>query len=454
MSGIAEVLFNLGYQVSGSDLQDSSATRRLQSVGVTVHIGHDARLVRDCDVVVASTAIANANPELIAAYDAKIPVIPRAEMLGELMRFRKGIAVAGTHGKTTTTSLVASVLARGGLDPTFVVGGQVNSVNSNARLGSGEYLVAEADESDASFLHLQPLIAIVTNIDADHLSAYEGDFFRLRQTYVDFLYNLPFYGLAVMCIDDPVVREVLPQIRRPIVTYGVNEEADVRASEIEQHGMQMNFQVSRRHTAEKLRVILAVPGEHNVLNALAAIAVADNLGVQDEAICAGLEGFQGIARRFQVRGFITIPDGEVLLVDDYAHHPTEIAATLNAASGSWPDRRLVVAFQPHRYTRTRDLLDEFSQVLAEQGPLIITAVYPAGESPISGADGLALCRSIRARGYADPIYIDDVHDLPRALKAIIRNGDVIVTLGAGDIGSVSKSIGDHGLYTSNEGGRA
>lgn len=444
MSGIAEVLSNLGYQVSGSDLQESAATLRLQRMGVSVHIGHDAALVEDCDVVVTSAAIDDANPELAAGRDAKIPVIPRAEMLAELMRFRRGIAVAGTHGKTTTTSLVASVLARGGLDPTFVVGGQVNSVNSNAKLGTSEYLVAEADESDASFLHLQPLVAIVTNVDVDHLDTYGGDFSRLKQTFVDFLYNLPFYGLAVMCIDDPVVREILPEIRKPVLTYGISEDADVRASAIEQHGLHMHFRVSRESASPDLQVRLALAGEHNVLNALAAVAVASRLGVTDDAICAGLEEFQGIARRLQVRGSILTAAGEAILVDDYAHHPTEIAATLKAVVGGWPQRRHVVAFQPHRYTRTRDLLDQFSQVLAEQDPLIITAVYPAGEAPISGADGQALCRSIRTRGYVDPVYVDDVNDLPHTLDAVVRGGDVIVTLGAGDIGQVSKAMAERG----------
>lgn len=446
MSGIAEVLFNLGYKVSGSDLQESATVRRLQRIGIWVHIGHEANLVQDCDVVVASAAINEANSELLAAHKARIPVIPRAEMLGELMRFRKGIAVAGTHGKTTTTSLVANVLARGGLDPTFVVGGQVNSVNSNAKLGSGEYLVAEADESDASFLHLQPFIAIVTNIDADHLVTYGGDFSRLKQTFVDFLLNLPFYGLAVMCIDDPVVREVMPQIRKPVVTYGVRDDADVRACAIEQLGLQMRFRVMRSSVPAELQVNLAVPGHHNVLNALAAIAVADRLGITDKAICDGLQEFQGIARRMQVRGSIAVSGGNAILVDDYAHHPTEIAATLKAVAGSWPQRRRVVVFQPHRFTRTRDLLDQFSQVLAEQDPLVITAVYPAGEPPISGADGQALCRSIRARGYVDPVYVDDVNDLPRVLSAILRDGDVVVTLGAGDIGQVSRVMTANGLY--------
>ncbi len=445
MSGIAEVLLNLGYTVSGSDIRESDATRRLRQVGAKIHIGHAASHINGCEVVVTSTAIAADNPETTAALTKKIPVVPRAEMLGELMRFRKGIAVAGTHGKTTTTGLVTSVLAHGELDPTFVVGGVVNSADSSARLGSSEYLVAEADESDASFLHLQPLMAVVTNIDADHMETYGGDFETLKQTFVDFLYNLPFYGLAVLCIDDPVVREIAPLIRKPVITYGTSEDADVRAADIRQSGMEMQFRVLLPAPAEPLAVRLALPGQHNVLNALAAVAVGRALAVSGSDIAAGLAGFQGTGRRFQLRGTIPLATGEALLVDDYAHHPRELAATLSAASGCWPSRRVVVVFQPHRYTRTRDLLDDFSQVLAKQEPLIVTEVYPAGEQPISGADGRALCRAIRARSQSQPVFVEDLDDVADALSAILEPGDVLVTMGAGDIGQFSRRLAQEGL---------
>jgi UDP-N-acetylmuramate--alanine ligase len=445
MSGIAEVLINLGYAVSGSDLQRTAVTERLQAQGATVHLGHDARWVQDTDVVVTSTAVAQDNPEVKAARDAKIPVIPRAEMLGELMRFQKGIAVAGTHGKTTTTSLVASVLAAGGLDPTFVIGGRLNSAGANARLGKGEYLVAEADESDASFLHLLPLIAVVTNIDADHLATYEGDFAQLKNTFVEFLHNLPFYGLAVLCLDDPIVREVMPQIRKPILTYGLSEDADVRAYDVTQQGTTMHFRVSREGQKNWLRISLSHPGEHNVLNALAAIAVAHRLGVADGAIVKGLSEFQGIGRRFQINGNLQVADGEVLLVDDYAHHPRELAATVSAAQSSWPQRRLVVLFQPHRYSRTRDLMDDFSRVLSDLEPLIVTEVYAAGEQPISGSDGRALCRSIRARGQTDPVFVERLDELPELLANILHDGDVLLTMGAGNIGQFAARLAEQGL---------
>ncbi len=440
MSGIAEVLLNQNYRVSGSDRADGAATRRLRELGADVHIGHDAALIAGSDVVVISSAVGEDNPEVVAARAQKIPVIPRAEMLGELMRFRQGIAVAGTHGKTTTTSLVASVLARGGLDPTFIIGGRLNSAGANARLGSGEYLVAEADESDASFLHLQPLIAVVTNIDADHLGTYGGDFEVLKQTFVEFLHNLPFYGLAVLCIDDPVVREILPRVRKPVLTYGTDADADIRASAIEQRGLEMRFTVTRRDRPDGLHVRLDHPGRHNVLNALAAIAVAHKLGVGDDAIVAGLAGFQGIGRRFQQNGRVQLGDGDVLLVDDYGHHPREIAATVAAARAAWPERRLVVVFQPHRYTRTRDLLDDFSQVLSEIDPLVVTEVYAAGEKPISGADGRGLCRAVRARGRGNPIFIENVEELPGLLQVILRPHDVLLTMGAGNIGGVAARL--------------
>ncbi len=439
MSGVAEVLLNLGYAVSGSDLQESATIGRLRDAGARIEIGHAAGHIEGCDVVVVSAAIAEDNVELVAAAQHNVPVIPRAEMLGELMRFRRGIAVAGTHGKTTTTSLIANVLAQGGLDPTFVVGGLVNSVDSNARLGSGEYLVAEADESDASFLHLQPWMAVVTNIDADHMGTYGGDFGRLTQTFVNFLHNLPFYGLAVLCIDDPNVQRIKSAVRKPVITYGTDANADLCALDVVQHGTRMRFRAVRAGRRD-IDVELAIPGNHNVLNALAAIAIGQELGIDDAAIVAALAGFEGIGRRFQLRGAVRVTGGEALLVDDYAHHPRELAATLQAAAGSWPQRRRVAVFQPHRYTRTRDLLDDFAQVLERQDPLIITEVYPAGETPISGADGRALCRAIRARGQVDPVFVENLTDLPKVLAAIVRHDDIILTLGAGDIGQISRRL--------------
>jgi UDP-N-acetylmuramate--alanine ligase len=440
MCGIAEVLHNLEFQVSGSDLRESANTRRLQSLGVAVHVGHDARLVAGADVVVVSTAVDEHNPEIQAARIAKIPVIPRAEMLGELMRLQRGIAVAGTHGKTTTTSLIASLLAEGGLDPTFVIGGLLNSAGANARLGRGQYLVAEADESDASFLHLMPFMAVVTNIDADHMATYGGDFGRLKQAFVDFLHNLPFYGLAVLCLDDPVVREILPAVRKPVLTYGTSPAADVRAAGIRQEGLQMRFTVEMRGEQNWLEAKLNHPGRHNVANALAAIAVAHQLGVGKEAIARALAGFSGIGRRFQINGRLPVDGGEVILVDDYAHHPREIAATLETARAGFPGRRLVVVFQPHRYTRTRDLMDDFSAALSGLDVLLITEVYAASEPPVSGADGRALCRAVRARGRTDPVFVEDVHALPQQLEDILRPGDVLLTLGAGNIGQVAAGL--------------
>ena len=440
MCGIAEVLANLKFAVSGSDLAENANTRRLRTLGVTVHIGHDARWIADSDVVITSSAVAGDNPEVQAAVAAKIPVIPRAEMLGELMRLQRGIAVAGTHGKTTTTSFIASILAQGGLDPTFVIGGRLNSAGTNARLGRGEYLVAEADESDASFLHLQPMIAIVTNIDADHMGTYNNDFSVLKQTFVDFLHNLPFYGLAVLCTDDPVVREILPQVHKPVLTYGFDADAAVRATDIAQDGMQMHFTVALRDNDDWLRVRLNHPGRHNVLNALAAIAVAHEVGVERAHIAAGLEQFGGIGRRFQVNGSVSLAGGDVLFVDDYGHHPRELAATIAAARNGWPQRRLVVVFQPHRFTRTLDLLDDFSGVLADIDTLLVTEVYAAGEAPIASADGRALCRAIRARGRANPVFVEDVHTLPQLLKDIVRANDLVLTLGAGNIGQVAAGL--------------
>ena len=442
MCGIAEVLHNLEFAVSGSDAAENANTRRLVALGVSVAIGHDAAHAAGADVVVISSAIRESNPEVVAAHAAKIPVIPRAEMLGELMRLQRGIAIAGTHGKTTTTSFVASVLAQGGLDPTFVIGGRLNSAGTNARLGRGEYLVAEADESDASFLHLQPFMAVVTNIDVDHMDTYGGDFNRLKQTFVDFLHNLPFYGLAILCLDDPVVREILPRVHKPVRTYGTSEEADVRATDISQDGLQMHFTATVGKRGNPMRITLNHPGRHNVLNALATIAVASELQVPEAAICEGLARFTGVGRRFQVNGRVHVSGGDILLVDDYGHHPRELAATIAAAREGWPTRRLVVAFQPHRYSRTRDLLDDFSAVLAGCDVLFITEVYAAGEQPISGADGRALCRAIRARG-GNPVFVENVTELPKILRENLRANDLLVTLGAGNIGQVAASLPQH-----------
>jgi UDP-N-acetylmuramate--alanine ligase len=437
MSGIAELLHNLGYRVSGADLRENAATRRLRAMGVTVHVGHAARHVDDSDVVVRSTAVRDDNPELLRARELRIPVVPRAGMLAELMRFRQGIAVAGTHGKTTTTSLVASVLAEGGLDPTFVIGGCLTSAGANARLGSSRYLVAEADESDASFLHLQPMLAVVTNIDADHMDTYGGDFQQLRQAFVEFLHQLPFYGLAVLCIEDPELRLIARDPPRPVLTYGLGEEADIRAVNIRQDGVRTHFEVSRGDSEAALEVTLNLPGVHNVLNALAAIAVAGELGVEDTAVVKALSGFQGIGRRFQVYGEVATPVGSVLFVDDYGHHPSEMQATLRAVRTGWPDRRLVLAFQPHRYTRTRDLFEDLAQVLSEVDVLLLLEVYSAGEQPIPGADGRTLSRAIRARGGVDPVFVPGVAELPQALTRVLADGDVLLTMGAGDVGSVA-----------------
>ena len=442
MCGIAEVLLNLGYEVSGSDLKRSAVTSRLESFGARIEIGHRPENLQDADVLVVSSAINPQNPEVAAAIQRRIPVVPRAEMLAELMRYRHGIAVAGTHGKTTTTSLVASVLAAEGLSPTFVIGGRLTSAGTNAQLGESRYLVAEADESDASFLHLQPMTAIVTNIDFDHMATYEGDFNRLKRTFVDFLHNLPFYGLAVMCIDDPVVRSILPQINRQIITYGQAEDADIRAVDIEQKGMQTHFTVLREHR-EPLRVFVNMPGVHNVLNALATIAVATDEGVSDEAIVKGLTTFEGVGRRFQVHGNFPLGEpgeGDVMLVDDYGHHPSEVAAVIKAVRGGWPERRLVMVYQPHRYSRTRDLYEDFVQVLGETNVLLLMEVFPAGEEPVPGADSKHLCRSIRLRGQIDPLYVERDADLMPLLKAVLQPGDILLTQGAGDIGGLAPQL--------------
>lgn len=440
MSGIAEVMINLGYTVSGSDLKDSAATRRLAALGAQIHVGHEASHVADCDVVVVSTAVTADNPELMGARSRRIPVVPRAEMLAELMRFRYGIAVAGTHGKTTTTSLITSLMAEGGLDPTFVIGGRLNSAGTHAQLGASRYLVAEADESDASFLYLQPMIAVVTNIDADHMTTYEGDFSRLRDTFVEFLHHLPFYGLAVLCLDDPVVREILPEIARPVRTYGFSPAADVYATDVRQDGLNNYFQVVQRESGKRLAISLALPGRHNVLNALAAISVAWELGVTDAAIQQGLAAFQGIGRRFQLQGEIALGERLITLVDDYGHHPREVAATLQAARATWPDRRLVVVFQPHRYSRTRDLFEDFSKVLSSVDFLLMLEVYAAGEKPIPGADTRSLCRAVRARGQVDPVFIERPDELLGTLRGVLKDGDVLLTLGAGDIGAIAAAL--------------
>ncbi len=437
MGGIAEVMINLGYEVSGSDLQVNSVTKRLRELGAQVSIGHNARNVEDCDVVVVSSAVSADNPEVHAAHQRRIPVVPRAEMLAELMRFRHGIAVAGTHGKTTTTSLIAHLLAEGGLDPTFVIGGRLNSAGVHARLGAGEYLVCEADESDASFLFLQPVLAVVTNIDADHMEAYNGDFERLRKTFVEFLHHLPFYGLAVMCLDDPVVREVLAELPRPVLTYGLSPDADLRAEDVRQELTRTRFQLAWGREPQRLQITLNLPGRHNVLNALAAIAVAREVGIDDAAIQRALDGFQGIARRFQVYGEIPVAAARIVLIDDYGHHPREIQATIEAIRAGWSGRRLVVVFQPHRYTRTRDLFEDFTQALSEVDVLLLLEVYPAGETPVSGADARTLCRAIRARGRVDPVFVDRIEELPEALAAVLQDGDVLLTLGAGDIGAAA-----------------
>ncbi|MGH8264299.1 MAG: UDP-N-acetylmuramate--L-alanine ligase [Steroidobacteraceae bacterium] len=440
MGGIAEVLLNLGYAVSGSDLKSNAVVKRLERLGAFVVIGHSAANVAEADVVVVSSAVAADNPEVVRATERRIPVVQRAEMLAELMRFRFGVAVAGTHGKTTTTSLVASILAEGGGDPTFVIGGRLKSADSNARLGTGRYLVAEADESDASFLHLQPMIAIVTNIDNDHLATYGGDFERLKQTFVDFLHNLPFYGLAVLCADDPEVRTILTRVGRSTLTYGFDEGADLRAVKVEPQGLSTRFEVVRAGQETNLAVTLNLPGRHNVLNSLAAIAVAIELEIPDAAIQKALAGFQGIDRRLQVIGDIDTAAGRITIVDDYGHHPTEVAATLAAARLGWPNRRLVLVFQPHRYTRTRDLLDDFAQVLTAADVVLVTEVYAAGEAPIAGADGRAICRALRSRGKIEPIFIERLDELPPALAGVIRSGDLVVTMGAGSIGALAHDL--------------
>jgi UDP-N-acetylmuramate--alanine ligase len=446
MAGIAEVLLRQGYTVSGSDLSENALTQWLRVMGATIYRGHEAANIKNADVLVRSSAVELDNPELEAARSARIPVVARAEMLGELMRFRYGIAIAGTHGKTTTTSLVTSILAEAGLDPTFVIGGRLNSVGSNARLGRGHYLVAEADESDASFLYLKPMISIVTNIDEDHMGTYQNDFSQLKSTFIEFLHRLPFYGLAVLCTDDPIVREVLPQLSRSVLTYGINSDADFRTESYKQSGMQTQFTVTRPKGQPKLDVTLNLPGRHNVLNALAAIAVASELKVQDQAIVSALQHFAGIGRRFQVYGeFPLVKGGQVTLVDDYGHHPREIAATLQAARESWPDRRLVMVYQPHRYTRTRDLFGDFCKVLSLPDKLMLLDVYSAGEEFIQGADGATLMNGIKKLGHVDPIFVDKHDKLPSLFQNELKDGDVLLMQGAGNIGALAAQLAATGL---------
>ena len=447
MGGIAEVMHHLGFRVSGSDLGSNALTQRLSELGITVKHGHLAEYVDDADVVVISTAVPEDNPELMRARKLRIPVVRRAEMLAELMRFQQGIAVAGTHGKTTTTSLVASLLTEGGLDPTYVIGGRLNSSSTNAYLGQSEWLVAEADESDASFLYLQPVISIVTNIDADHLSTYDGDFEKLKQTFVDSLMHLPFYGLAIVCIDDEHVRDVLPRIGRPIRTYGFDESADVQALNVRQDGLRKHFDVridDGGDVSSEIRdITLNMPGNHNVLNALAAVTVALELGVNVKSCKRALLRFAGIGRRAQSHGQLTFDKGSAELLDDYGHHPTEVTATLNAVKGGWPDRRLVVIFQPHRFTRTRDLFEDFAQALSLTDVLLLTDVYAAGEEHINGADGRALARAIRTRGAVDPVFVGSISDVPQALEKIIEDGDIVLTLGAGSVGTLATRLPEY-----------
>ncbi len=440
MSGIAEVMLSLGYAVQGSDLKPNKQTRRLEKQGATVFLGHAADNIRDADAVVVSSAVDETNPEVASAREQLMPVVSRAEMLAELMRFRFSVAVAGTHGKTTTTSLVASVLAEGGLDPTFVIGGRLKSADANARLGQGDYLVAEADESDASFVHLKPMLAVVTNIDADHMATYDGDIEKLKSSFIEFLHNLPFYGLAVVCSDDAGVNDVLGDIGRSVTTYGTNDEADVRATNIEFVAGTSTFDVVRSDNEIALHVTLQLPGMHNVRNALAAIAVADELQIGDEAVVRALESFEGIDRRFQIFGDIKTRAGTVMLVDDYGHHPTEIAATLAAAKAGWPGHRVVLVFQPHRYSRTRDLLDDFASVLSDADVLVLLDVYAAGEEPIAGADGRAVARAVRSRGSVEPVFVESLQELPPILEDLLADGDLILTMGAGDIGAFAAEL--------------
>ena len=449
MSGIAEVLVNLGYEVAGSDLRASAVTDRLAQRGVEIFLGHGAQNIGGADVVVSSSAVDEENPEVIAARTARIPVVPRAEMLAELMRYRHGIAVAGTHGKTTTTSLIAAILGEAGLDPTFVIGGLVNSVGSNAQLGAGRILIAEADESDASFLHLQPMVTVVTNIEADHMETYGGDFAVLRRTFLEFLHNLPFYGVAVLCIDDPVVREMLPDMSRQVITYGFSEDADYRIYDLQPNGLTTGFIVQRPGETAPLLINLNMPGVHNVLNATAALVVACDEGIQDTAIQRGLAEFAGVGRRFTRLGQIAFPGGTAELVDDYGHHPTEVRATLESLQQVWPERRVVMVYQPHRYTRTRDFYEDFVAVLSECDVLVLLDVYSAGEDVIPGSDSRSLARSIRQRGNLDPLFAECIEDVPELLSGLVVDGDVVVTQGAGNVSRLAQDLGE--FYVSRQG---
>ncbi|MEW6132763.1 MAG: UDP-N-acetylmuramate--L-alanine ligase [Pseudomonadota bacterium] len=442
MSGIAEVLANLGFTVSGSDLADNAATRRLQGFGVQVFKGHRAGNIDGAEAVVVSSAVPETNPEVVAARERKIPIVPRAMMLAELMRLKQGIAIAGTHGKTTTTSLVASCLSEAGMDPTFVIGGRLTAAGAHARLGKGDFLVAEADESDASFLYLTPVVAVVTNIDADHMETYGHDFSRLKQAFVDFLQHLPFYGRAVVCIDDANVREILPRVTKPVTTYGFSEGADIRAENVRAEGTAMMFDaVIKNGGAARLPITLNLPGRHNVLNALAAIGAASEVGADNDSIVKALAEFRGVGRRFQHYGEMATPDGgKAVVIDDYGHHPVEMAATLAAARGAYPGRRLMLVFQPHRYTRTRDCFEDFVRVLSEADALVLTEVYPAGEQPIVAADGRALARGVRVAGRIEPLFVESVGELPEAVRAHVQNGDVVLVMGAGSIGQVAGKL--------------
>lgn len=466
MNGIAEVLLNLGYQVSGSDLADNAATQRLKKLGASVYVGHAENNLTDADAVVVSTAVSSDNPEVLAARARNIPVVPRAVMLAELMRLKQGIAVAGTHGKTTTTSLTASILAKGGLDPTFVIGGKLNSSGTNAKLGSGDYIVVEADESDASFLHLHPILAIVTNIDADHMETYGHDFAKLQQAFVDFIEHLPFYGRAMLCVDDAHVREILPRISKPVTTYGFNEDAQIRAVNVRHQDGKMRFTALCRHNTIPLdlEITLNLPGMHNVLNSLAAIAVALEVGVEGSAIVAALAEFEGVGRRFQRYGEIKLPlpvntphavplpnpplggegtnvtEATFTLLDDYGHHPVEMAATLSAVRGAFPGRRLVLAFQPHRFTRTRDLFEDFVKIMGGVDALLLAEVYAAGEAPIVAADGRSLMRALRVGGHNEAVFVENIQDMPQTILQVAQAGDVIITMGAGSIGAVAAQV--------------
>ncbi len=453
MCGIAEVLFNQGYVVTGSDLRESTVTARLGRMGIRIFTGHDAAHVSDADVVVYSSAVPGDNPELLAASRAGKPLIPRAEMLAELMRYRHSIAVAGTHGKTTTTSLVASVLAEAGLDPTFIIGGVLNSAGSNARLGESRYLVAEADESDASFLHLQPLVAVVTNIEADHMATYGGDFENLKRYFVNFLHNLPFHGLAVLCIDDPAIREILPRISRPVITFGFHPRADYRIGKLRQQGRRICFELSRPEALPPLALELQMPGRHNALNAAAAVAVASDEGVDDDHIRAGVSGFSGVGRRFEPLGEFPVPGGMVSLIDDYGHHPTELEVTVAALRAGWPERRLVMIFQPHRYSRTRDLYEDFVGVLTQVDVLLLLEVYSAGEQPLPGADSRSLCGSVRQFGRVDPIYVAQDDQLRPLLMGLLRPGDIVLTQGAGNVGALARQLAEEGFLPDGENAR-